>query len=360
MLVQHFHPLVLSPFTLDDYLAQGWFRSSSSMYRARILCFEQALHEVINVRLNLKDYTPKKRLRRIKRKVHERFEVIVRPFQNSAEKERLYQQHTHRFRGFLQKSLYHYLKGDDEERYHLSIFQTYEVCVFDKGQLIGFSLFDVGESAIASIIGVFDINYERYSIGTFTMLQEIEYAQSLNFKYYYPGYVLHGTSIFDYKLRLGDMEFYDHNKEWRPISELHTLERVSDLITSKIDAAEKFIQAFDITCVKVNYPAFPFAYFDFDSIYYVRTPIFLLLFEKEIADNVLILEYWQEQDEYVISQIDIHASFQQIDRVKISKEALNSSSNCLDLLAYSWIFAREADLVSLFSTFVEQLQHMEF
>lgn len=359
MLVQHLYPSVLQSSTLDDYLAKGWFRSSASMHRTRILCFEQALHEVINIRLPLKDYTPKKRLRRTKRKVNETFEVVVRPFQNSAEKERLYQQHKHRFRGYLQKSLYHYLKGEDEERHHLSIFDTHEVCVFDKGKLVGFSLFDVGELAIASIIGVFDANYERYSIGTFTMLQEIEYAQSLGFQYYYPGYVLHGTSIFDYKLRLGDMEFYNQHKEWRPFSELHTLERISDLIVSKIEAVERFLQGFEMPYVRVNYPAFPFAYFEFDDIYFVRTPIFLLLFESEVTDNVLIIEYWQEEDEYVISQIEIHANFQQVDRVKISEEALNSSSNCLDLLAYNWIIAKKPDLESLFQTFVEQIQQME-
>lgn len=359
MLVQHLYPLEFSPFMLDDYLSKGWFRSSSSMYRARILCFEEDLHEVINIRLPINNYTPKKRLRRIQRRVNNTFHVVVQPFENNAQKEALYQNHKHRFRGFLQKSLYYYLKGEDKERHDLSIFQTYEVSIYDKGKLIGFSLFDIGKSAIASIICVFDADYERYSLGTFTMLQEIKYAQSQGFLYYYPGYVLHNTTMFDYKLRLGEMEFYNHQQQWRPINELSTLERISDLIQSKIDIAEGFIKAFNIPYIKVTYSAFPFAYFEFDTIYFVRTPIFLLLFDDKVDDNVLILEYWQEQDEYVISQVEIHANFEQFEQIKISDEALNSSSNCLDLLAYNWILAQESDPINLFSVFVEQLQQME-
>ncbi|MFK7947971.1 MAG: hypothetical protein AB8G11_10290 [Saprospiraceae bacterium] len=359
MLVQHFYPLVLSSVTLDDYLARGWFRSSLSMYRARILCFEQELHEVINIRLPLKNYIPKKRLRRIKRRVKERFEIVVQPFENTPAKEVLYENHKHRFRGYLQKNLDYYLKGEDKDRHHLSIFNTYEVSVYDKEKLIGFSLFDLGQSTIASIICVFDADYSQYSIGTFTMLQEIEYAKSLGFQYYYPGYVLHNTTIFDYKLRLGNMEFYNQHKEWRPINELHTLERISDLIQSKLTAAENFVKAFDIDYVKVNYAAFPFAYFEFDTIYFVRTPIFLLLFEKEVSNNVLILEYWQEQDEYVISQIEIHLSLQHFGQLQMSEEARRSPSNCLDLLAYNWIISQDSDITNLFTTFVRHLQDME-
>lgn len=359
MLVQHFYPLEFPPFTLDEYLAKGWFRSSSSMYRARILCFEQELNEVINIRLPIKDYTPKKRLRRIKRRVNQSFKVIIRPFKNTPEKEVLYENHKHRFRGFLQKNLFYYLKGEDKDRHHLSIFQTYEVSVYDKDKLIGFSLFDIGQSAIASIICVFDADYGQYSIGTFTMLQEIEYAQSLGFQYYYPGYVLDNTSIFDYKLRLGKMEFYDQKEKWLPISELHTLERISELIQVKIEAVERFVQAFEIPYVKVNYSAFPFAYFDFDSMFFVRTPIFLLLFEEEVSDNVLILEYWQEQNQYVISQVEIYANFQDFEQLKVSEEALNDTSNCFDLLSYNWILAEDSDITNLFGTFVRQMQQLE-
>lgn len=359
MLVQHFYPLVLTPFTLDEYLAKGWFRSSSSMYRARILYFEEDLHEVINIRLPITDYVPKKRFRRIKRRVENNFQVLIQPFENNPDKERLYQHHKYRFRGFLQKSLFHYLQGEEKERQGLSIFNTFEISIYDRETLIGFSLFDIGQSAIASILCVFDTDYASFSLGTYTMLKEIEYAQSLGFQYYYPGYVLHNTTLFDYKLRLGEMEFYHHSKVWRSINELNTLNKISDLIKSKITNAEQFIQHFNITYLKVNYPAFPFAYFDFDSIYFVRTPIFLLLFEEEITDNVLILEYWQEQDEFVISQIEIYADFQHFDQLKMSEKEMNSASNCLDLLAYHSIIARESDPITLFSTFIEYLQQMK-
>ena len=95
------------------------------------------------------------------------------------------------------------------------------------------------------------------------------------------------------------------------------------------------------------------------TIFFVRSPIFLLLFEDKVSDNVLILEYWQEQEEYVISQVEIHAGFKLFEQIRISEEALKSPSNCLDLLAYNLIIAQEADPVTLFGSFVEQIQQMK-
>lgn len=191
------------------------------------------------------------------------------------------------------------------------------------------------------------------------MLQEIEYGQSLGFEYYYPGYVLHKTTLFDYKLRLGKMEFYNHHKQWRSIEELPTLKRISDFILSKIETIELYLQAFNMPYLRVTYPAFPFAYFEFDSIYFVRTPIFLLLFEEKISDNVLILEYWQESDEYVISQISIHAPFQFFEQLKTSETTVPSPSNCMDLLVYNWFLAQENDPMTLFTTFNSQIQYLK-
>lgn len=348
MVAQHFYPEEVPPSMLDHYLSKGWFRGSSMLYRSSVLYLDQELHEVINIRLPLKNYEPKKRLRRIKRKVHETFRVVVRPFENSIEKELLYENHKHRFRGYLQDTLLSFLKGEDEERQRLSLFDTYEVCVYDNETLIGFSLFDVGEVAIASILGVFDECYHQYSIGLFTMLQEIEYAQSLGYEYYYPGYILSNTRVFDYKLRVGKMEFYNHLQQWQTIDELHTLEKVSDLIVSKIEVAERFAKELEIPYKRSLYPMFSLAYLDSETMNFVRCPIILLLFEEEIMDNALVLEYWQESDEYVISQIKFYIHFGFLGMSDSESETTASILDYSDLLGSTQIIARDKEPEALF------------
>jgi leucyl-tRNA---protein transferase len=85
-----------------------------------------------------------------------------------------------------------------------NIFNTYEINIYDHGKLIGYSFFDVGITSMASIIGIFDQSYSKHSLGIYTMLLEMEYAKSMQLKYYYPGYVAYEPSQFNYKLRLSD------------------------------------------------------------------------------------------------------------------------------------------------------------
>lgn len=359
MVAQHFYPEEVPPSMLDHYLSKGWFRGSSMLYRSSVLYLDQELHEVINIRLPLKNYEPKKRLRRIKRKVHEAFRVVVRPFENSIEKELLYENHKHRFRGYLQDTLLTFLKGEDEERQHLSIFDTYEVCVYDNETLVGFSLFDVGEVAVASILGIFDEYYHQYSIGLFTMLQEIEYAQSLGYQYYYPGYILSNTRVFDYKLRVGKMEFYNHHQQWQTIEELHTLEKVSDLIVSKIEAVEQFAEAYGIPYKRSLYPMFSLAYFESETMNFVRSPIILLLFEEEVTDDALVLEYWKESDEYAISQIKVYVHFSFADLSDSESETTSSIIDYSDLLAYEQIIAHDKEPEALFGKLMQHFQKVK-
>ena len=68
---------------------------------------------------------------------------------------------------------------------------------------------------------MYDPEYDRYSLGFYTMLLEIEYCMELGLKFYYPGYVVPGYSRFDYKLRIGDVDYFDlYSKEWLPFSAL--------------------------------------------------------------------------------------------------------------------------------------------
>jgi arginyl-tRNA--protein-N-Asp/Glu arginylyltransferase len=347
MIAEHYYPKSFSTDELDEYLVKGWFRGGIMMSRSEFLCFEESLQTVINIRLPLKNHVFKKRQRRIYKKITEQFQVKIQPFQSCPQKERLYQNHKDRFRGFLHHTLFHYLNGEEDTIMGSDIFDTYEVCVYDGDKLIAFSLFDLGNNSIASILGIFHEDYATYSLGKFTMLKEIEFGQKNGFEYYYPGYILHDTPLFNYKMELGKMEFYNNKKQWQSFDTFDTFQPKSLVFENQIEKIEHFVNMFQISNKRITYSGFSFSYFDTESIYYVRSPIFILLYDNSVKDGALILEYWWEAQKYVLSKVGVHVKFDLFDRIKISQTALESPTNCLDLLNYHSIIARSDDLLAL-------------
>ena len=53
MLVQTHFPRSLSRSRHDQYLASGWFRGSVMLYKMDLLCIDESLFSVVNIRMNL-------------------------------------------------------------------------------------------------------------------------------------------------------------------------------------------------------------------------------------------------------------------------------------------------------------------
>ena len=118
--------------------------------------------------------------------------------------------HKDRFKGFIHPTLNEYLTSG----FHRTVFDTREVCVYDGDKLVAVSYFDVGDRAMASLIGLQHPDYRKFGLGIYTMLKEVEFGRSAGLKWYYPGYVLDLPSDFDYKLELGEFEYYTPTKRW--------------------------------------------------------------------------------------------------------------------------------------------------
>ena len=58
MLVQTHFPRSLSRSRYDQYLASGWFRGSVMLYKMDLLCIDERLFSVVNIRMNLDQYEP--------------------------------------------------------------------------------------------------------------------------------------------------------------------------------------------------------------------------------------------------------------------------------------------------------------
>ncbi len=207
---QIYHPHHVNGKELDEFLARGWFRSGSMLFISQYIFLGEDVYSPVRLRLPLAGYKMKKRLRSLYRKVTKEFSYIIRPASITAEKEALYRQHCPRFGGYVPGTLKENLLGADRQQ----VFDTREVCVYDGKKLIAVSFFDMGNNSMASILGLFDQAYSKFSLGMFTMLAEILYGQEQGVDFYYPGYVLPGNERFNYKLRLGNLEGYLDKGGW--------------------------------------------------------------------------------------------------------------------------------------------------
>lgn len=325
MLVEVYQPKSLSPSRLDKLLAGGWFRTSSSISRLQYLCIDGTVGSVINIRAKLPNYTFSKSFRKLLAKNKKRFTHVIRKASIDQVKEMLYQKQKSRFEIFVMESLhiflYDYLDARD------CVFDTYEVAVYDGDRLVAVSFFDLGFQSIASILGLYDHDYQKYSLGTYTMLLEIEYAKTKGFTCYYPGYVVLSNKgyTFDYKLRLANLEYRDILGEWKPISEVESEYWIHQVLEEKKQAVKTIFKKYNIDYQEVLYPYFAIAHF-ITHYQCVSTAIYFKISERH--HQQLILEYLIEEGSYRVGYVspinDIFIEMM-VENVKLSDKFVTTS-----------------------------------
>lgn len=330
MLVQYYYPHALSPARLDRYLAAGWFRGGAMLYRSPVICLADGLHTVINVRLNLKDYEFKGSLGRLLRKNDKLFRVEIGTPRLDARREDLYQSHREQFKGFVFETLAEFLQmghGDN-------LFHTRELRVFDGDKLVAVSYYDEGAKGIASILGLYDDDYKRHSLGIYTMLYEVREAITNNKKFYYPGYILDGHEGFDYKLKLGTMQYYSWNGRWRKMPP-----REEDLwygreFQARIDACHEELQKRGIASQYYSNPFFSLGYLDFMDEGFVRGPVFLEVQAKIGARKRLIVEFDIDHSVFRLSTVEARPEHQDYLTAELSDDIRMGESNSHLVLSY--------------------------
>ena len=249
----HFPRKQLAPHQLDKLLASGYFRTGSYLTRNRVLLFDNQILNTLHLRVNLDNYRPSKSMEKLLRKNNQLFTISIRPMCIDEEKEKLYAQNRQRFKGNASPSITNYLY----DTFKIPVFNTTEINIYHNGKLVGYSLFDAGQNSIASIIGIFDQAYSKYSLGIYTMLLEMEYGKEHGFKYYYPGYVANEPSQFNYKLRIGEVDYYDWlTKRWVSFRQSNKRKMVNDVYKEKLEEAKQWLDQLGLKYKQMLYPYF--------------------------------------------------------------------------------------------------------
>lgn len=359
-MIQHYNPRSLSPARLDKYLASGWFRSTNILYRSQILCLDGGIFAPVNIRLKLPEYTFSKSLRKIYSKNNKHFSYQIKPINANdlinQEKNELYKNHCKRFKGFIFDNLSQFFYNNSIK----SVFDTYEVAVYDESKLIGLSYFDLGQKSVASLLSVYDVTdeYKKYSLGVYTMLLEVVYAQEQDKTYYYPGYVLDKPSDFDYKLRLKDYYYYDWRGTWKKPFEKYKQENwlVHDL-RNKYEQIETYLIEHNIAFDKLYYPYYALAY-SVENYFnnFVKGMLLFILDYDEEGSPEYIIEFDVEENIFYYYKIELLYAYDDMIGMNFSDDFKDKSIYTLDIFGYSELISEASEVVDLFEreSFIEK------
>lgn len=195
----------------DQLWAGAWWFLGTTFFRQSVILWQGRPAQLLHLRVDLAGFEPDARLRRVRRRNRDLVAHARTPVLDETRR-RLFDRHKTRFTEGVPDSMDDFLGPAPG----LHPVPGVEFDVYADGNLIAVSYLALGETAVASLYGVFDPAYSRRSLGWFTLLLELEYARRQGYRYYYPGYALADASRMDYKKRLPALEAYAWNRGWHP------------------------------------------------------------------------------------------------------------------------------------------------
>ena len=206
---EEFFADLVSPNELDILLADGWRHFGERFYRYTPGFYNEEIRTVLPLRVRLADFNFSKSQRRCIRRNAD-LECRVSPAEVTPEIEDLFHAHRGRFKSDSPHSLYDFLSIEPA---HIPT-PGLMLEVRDGDTLVAASYFEEGVTAVSSLYGMFLPGHEKRGLGIFTLLKEIAYGIDNGKQYFYPGYAYAGESFYDYKKRLGSLEYFDWQGNW--------------------------------------------------------------------------------------------------------------------------------------------------
>lgn len=231
----------LSPSSMDELLANGYYRNGLDACAGSVRYMGGSWASALMLRVRLRDFEWKKRLRKLLRNNAEKFQFQFQLFQPTPEKEALWQQFKSGVHGWqhIPSLETHLLRGQPA-----TSFNTWELGVYEGTKLVAISIFDRGERSISSLEAAYDTAYRKFSLGVYTMLLEIEFCQNEGFDFYYPGFFPKDNPMFEYKLRPGNIEFFRvETRKWLPLEKIASSDWKLDEVEERLGALKLELKA---------------------------------------------------------------------------------------------------------------------
>ena len=234
MFAQAHSPPTLLPQELDAYLEQGWFRMGQTIFTTNFLNFKNQFYSSLWLRIVLESFHTDQKQKKIF-KINAGFRSEIKKASINPEQEALFRKYKEGISFEASASLNHLLFGTAAH----SIYNTFEVNIFDGDKLIALGFFDIGDTSAAGISSFYDPAYKKYSLGKYLIYLKIDHCKTRGLRYFYPGYFAPGYSLFDYKLEIGKsaLQYLQFSScRWLPIKsfsrELTPLQIMHDKLSS--------------------------------------------------------------------------------------------------------------------------------
>jgi arginyl-tRNA--protein-N-Asp/Glu arginylyltransferase len=199
----------MSPDVYHAFMDAGFRRSGRLIYQP--IC--GGCRACVPIRLAVDQFVPGKSQRRLMRK-NANISIATDFPRSSDEKFALYCRYLRQWHGEAEQS-----RGDFERFLYDSPVNTIEFTYRDSsGELLAVGICDVCAASLSSVYFYFEPSRASQSLGTYGVLQEIEYARSLGIPYYYLGYWVHGCRSMQYKADFAPAELLATDGRWKAAS----------------------------------------------------------------------------------------------------------------------------------------------
>jgi len=201
-------PLVrLGPEALDRSLEDGDRRAGPLFYRPE--CRQCSACELL--RLPIARFQPSKSQRRVRRANDGEVAAVLQRATASERHVEIYNRHKWE-RGLGEGEP---LSVEAYRHYYVdSGVPTWEVQYLVGGRMVAFSVLDVGQSAVSSVYHAFDPEESKRSLGTYSVLRELELFGERGYEWYYLGLWVRDCASLSYK-----SNFHPHQRKaggvWR-------------------------------------------------------------------------------------------------------------------------------------------------
>lgn len=199
-----------SGMLIDNLLKGGFRRSQNIAY----MPYCETCSDCVPVRILVDEFEPKRTLKRIRRA---NLDLVARRIGSVPTSEqysvfRAYLDDRHHDGGMADMSVLDYAMMVEDSvvntqltEYRLPS-QNDELMHNEAGQLVGITLSDRLSDGISMVYSFFDPEFNDRSLGSYMIIEQVEYARSLGLPYVYLGYWIDGSRKMEYKTRFKPQE----------------------------------------------------------------------------------------------------------------------------------------------------------
>lgn len=197
----------ISEVEFEYLLAHGMRHFGDYFFRPR--CNE--CYKCIPIRIRVADFRFTRNQKRALQNCRE-LEVKIGSPRYDRGKLNLYLRHKRRFQS-LQDDV------EDEQNFRLSFYVNTNYAIefeyYFEGELVGVALADVTGKTFSAIYTFYEVPVKGMSLGTFSILKQMEFCQERGIQYFYLGYYIDSNPSLRYKANFRPNELYI-DQQWRP------------------------------------------------------------------------------------------------------------------------------------------------